>query len=271
MNINAEFIQGQQGQLFRLTRTPAQVIGHVFYLPSLFEQANQTRHMLTRSAINAYQQGFESIIVDHYGTGDSAGELNEASLALWQQDIISQLDEIKKHSTQPIILSVSLSATLLLNNALLAMIDGLILIQAEFNGKRFIQQLKRLALAADLNKPLVVVTSPEEKDVTIAGYVMDKQLLADLSRQNLTELTSVQLPCCWLEWQATHSELSTARVKQYQSFQGIISANHHCSYSAIDESKFWQSTALEIAQQCLDNEQQALITLLSAITRAKTC
>ena len=131
--INAEFIQGTQGKLFRLSRSPERVLGHIVYLPPLFEQANKTRHMLTRSALGLYQHGLESIIVDHYGTGDSEGELHEASLLLWQQDIIAQLTEIKHRSSQPIILSVSLSAALLLNNDILALIDGLLFVQPEFN------------------------------------------------------------------------------------------------------------------------------------------
>ena len=159
INTKAEFTQGKAGQLFRLTRTPECVQGHLFFLPPLFEQANQTRHMLTRSAINAYQHGIESIVFDYYGTGDSAGELKEASLLLWQQDIIAQLIEIKNRSAEVIILSVSLSAALLLNNEMLSIIDGLILVQAEFNGKRFVQQFKRLALAANLDKPIGLLTS----------------------------------------------------------------------------------------------------------------
>ena len=98
ININAEFFQGTQGKLFRLIRSPKDLQGHVLYLSPLFEQANQTRHMFTRSALNAYEQGLESVVFDHYGTGDSEGELTEASLVLWQQDIVAQLTEIKKRS-----------------------------------------------------------------------------------------------------------------------------------------------------------------------------
>jgi len=272
MNINAEFIAGKQGALFRLMRTPECVQGHILYLPPLFEQANQTRHMLTRSAINAYQQGFESIIVDHYGTSDSAGQLTEACLSLWQQDVIAQLSEIKTRSKQTTILSVSLSAALLLNNDILALIDGLILVQPEFNGKRFVQQFKRLALAAELDKQFAVEPSLDEEQINIAGYVMGKELLVHLSQQTSQQLTSRKLPCCWLEWQAADSELSTARANQYQAFQNALIANNEdCCYYAVDDVKFWQSTELEIAEQYLADEQQALLALFKRTMGAKTC
>jgi|GEM_PF-3802462 len=270
MNITAEFSQGQRASLFRLTRRPVNVQGHILYLPALFEQANQTRHMLTRSAINAYQQGFESIILDHYGTGDSEGELIEASLSVWQQDIIAQLNDIKKRSEQPIFLSVSLSAALLLNNNILAMIDGLILVQPEFNGKRYVQQLKRLALAADLNKRLLIESLAE--NVTIAGYVMDKQLLDELTQQKVSTLTSRALPYYWLEWQVAGNELSIARAKQYQAFQGIISLeSSEANYSTIDDIKFWQSSELVVAERYLELESKALTALFSIVQKGKAC
>ena len=271
-NINAEFIQGAQGQLFRLMRTPASVRGHVFYLPPLFEQANQTRHMLTRSAINVYQHGLESIVIDYYGTGDSAGELNEVTLALWQQDIIAQLEEIKQRSTYPIILSVSLSAALLLSDAVLAKIDGLILVQAEFNGKRFVQQFKRLALAGELNSSASEKSSIKYDELAIAGYIMKQRLFDQLSQQNIEGLSSIHQPSCWLEWQGANSELSAARAKQYQMFQeNLTHKNNNSTFYAVDDVKYWQSTELEVAAEYLLEEQQALVRLLSAIAGVNAC
>jgi len=272
ININAEFFQGTQGQLFRLIRRPPCVQGHVLYLSPLFEQANQTRHVFTRSALNVYQQGLESIIFDHYGTGDSAGDLNQTSLILWQQDIVAQLIEIKKGSTQPIILSVSLSAALLLNDDMLALIDGLLLVQAEFNGNRFAQQFKRLALAAELNQPNAEKFSVKSDELAIAGYVMKKQLFEQLKQQNIEGLSPIKTPCCWLEWQVPNNELSPARAKHYQTFQGVCaSIDDPCHFYAIDDVKYWQSTELELAPQYLATEQQAIKRLLTSIVAEKIC
>lgn len=272
ININTEFFQGSQGKLFRLIRSPQQVQGHVLYLSPLFEQANQTRHMFTRSAVNIYPQGLESIIFDHYGTGDSAGELNEASLVLWQQDIVAQLTEIKQRSIQPIILSVSLSAALLLNDEILAIIDGMVLVQAEFNGKRFVQQFKRLALAAELSQSKTDESALNQDELAIAGYVMKRQLLEQLSEQNVTRLSQIKQSCCWFEWQAAKSELSAGRVKHYQMFQSaFVNEGDSCLFYAIDDIKYWQSTELEVATEYLATEQQAVMQLLTSIAAKKSC
>jgi len=266
INIKAEFFQGTQGKLFRLIRRPKHVQAHVLYLSPLFEQANQTRHMFTRSALNIYTQGLESIIFDHYGTGDSEGELTQASLTLWQQDIIAQLNEIKERSALPIILSISLSAALLLTHEILALTDGMILVQAEFNGKRFVQQFKRLALAAQLNKPAVKDPLFHNDELAIAGYVMKSQLLSQLSEQKIEKLSTIKQACCWFEWQATKSDLSPARAKLYQRFKEVLaSENSPCHFYAIEDVKYWQSTEFEIAKQYLLDELHGLTTLLPAI------
>ena len=45
-----------------------------------------------------------------------------------------------------------LSAVLLLTKEMLGLTDGVMLLQPDFNGKRFVPQFKRIALAAQLTK-----------------------------------------------------------------------------------------------------------------------
>ena len=192
ISTHVEFYQGAKGPLFRIIRTPEHVLAHLLFIAPLFEQANQTRHHITRSAINGYHQGLQTIVYDHYGTGDSAGELVEANLSLWQQDIQRQIEAIKANSAKAIYLSLPLSAVLLLSNEMLTLVDGLILLQPDFNGKRFVHQFKRLALVAKLTqadkKHSAEMNGQENLD--IAGYTIDKNLLEQLAGQNLPQLTS---------------------------------------------------------------------------------
>ena len=88
----------------------------------------------------------------------------------------------------------------------------------------------------------------------------------------MTGYSQLQQPCCWFEWQSANSELSTARAKQYQIFQNtMFREDNTCHFYAIDDVKYWQSTELEVAEQYLHDEQQALAVMLSAIVGAKTC
>jgi exosortase A-associated hydrolase 2 len=258
-----EFYQGSEGSLFRIIRTPKKVCAHMFFIAPLFEQANQSRHHITRSAINAYNQGIESIIFDHFGTGDSSGELIEANLALWQQDLLKQLIETKEQSSNQIYLYLPLSAALLLSDDILSLADGVILLQPEFNGKRFVQQFKRLALVAELTK----VEKPELIDtnknlyINIAGYQLHPSLLRELSAQNLTKLSDINSNCHWFEWQTSLEGLSLGRTKQQQTF---ASKSTGLTIHQVDDLKFWQATELQIAKLFLIQEKSVFTQLCSS-------
>ena len=251
---HVEFCQGIKGPLFRLTRTPQSIKAHLLFIAPLFEQANQTRHHITRSAINAYYQEFETIIFDHYGTGDSAGDLNEVDLALWQQDIVKQISVIRTRSAKPIYLSVPLSAILLLTEQVLSDVKGIFLLQPEFNGKRFIQQFKRLALIA---KPIVKGNAgknyPVDKtNIEIAGYHMQAQLLTDIAEQNFVQLSSFVGECYWFEWLSKEDKLNARKVKQQQNLE------HQCSTFQsylVADMKFWQTSSLTLSANYLEQEK----------------
>ena len=262
ISTNVEFYQGAKGPLFRIIRTPEHVLAHLLFIAPLFEQANQTRHHITRSAINGYHQGLQTIVYDHYGTGDSAGELVEASLGLWQQDILLQLENIIANSVQAIYLSLPLSAVLLLSDEILSLVDGLILLQPDFNGKRFVQQFKRLALVAKLtqaDKKNSAEMNSEEK-LDIAGYTIDKKLLEQFAGQSLSQLTSFNVDCYWFEWLANTDELSPGRLKQQQA---LANKNNKLIVQQVAAVKFWQATELQLSTEFLVQEQLAFSQLLS--------
>ncbi|NQY48704.1 MAG: hydrolase 2, exosortase A system-associated [Colwellia sp.] len=262
ISTHVEFYQGTKGSLFRIIRTPEHVLAHLLCIAPLFEQANQTRHHITRSAINGYHQGLQTIVYDHYGTGDSGGELVEANLSLWQQDIQRQIEEIKANSAKAIYLSLPLSAVLLLSDEMLSLVDGLILLQPDFNGKRFVQQFKRLALAAKLTQ--ADKKNPTEmngqENLEIAGYTIDKKLLEQLAGQNLSQLTSFNVDCYWFEWLAKTDELSPGRLKQQQA---LANKANKLIVQQVAAVKFWQATELQLSAEFLAQEQIAFSQLLS--------
>ncbi len=262
VSTDVEFYHGNKGPLFRIIRTPENMVARLLFIAPLFEQANQTRHHITRSAINAYGQGIQSIIFDHFGTGDSHGELIDANLALWQQDILCQLRELKAKSPHAIYLSLPLSAVLLLTDEMLALTDGIMLLQPDFNGKRFVQQLKRLALAAGLtggNRPTNTGAEAEQV-VEIAGYVMKSKLLDELAGQHINKLADFNIDCYWFEWQEKLEPLSPSRLKQ----QTLANKNNTLFIHQIDDVKFWLATELQVAQSFLAQELSLFSTLTAS-------
>lgn len=268
VSTQVEFYQGAKGPLCRVIRTPEQILAQLLFISPLFEQANQTRHHITRSAINAYHQGIKTVVFDHYGTGDSGGELTDANLALWQQDMLQQLADFKASSTLAIYLSLPLSAVLLLSEEILQQVDGLILLQPDFNGKRFVQQLKRLALAAQLTqKNKAESDQPKrseansQKTIEIAGYQMQASLLEEIAGQSLSKLPDYKGFCYWFEWQGASEELSPGRIKQQQA---LADKNKTLSIKKVDDVKFWQASALQLADSYLTQEQVIFSWLASS-------
>ena len=265
----AEFYSGTKGQLFRLVRTPKKVYAHLLFISPLFEQANQTRHHLTRSAINAYHQGIESIIFDHFGTGDSQGELIHASVSLWQQDILEQINKIKVDSAQDIIISLPLSAALLLSSEILQQVDVVMLLQSDFNGKRFVQQFKRLALVNNLTqatKSTATKKSAQSKNekitFDIAGYEIADTLFDDLTKQNIAALDKCQASCYWFEWLKSEDKISPGRIKQQQAFAQKMA---QLDMLSIADKKFWQATELQLADDYLAQERQVFAQLVKGL------
>jgi len=254
VSTEVEFYHGTKGPIFRIIRTPETILAHLLFIAPLFEQANQTRHHISRSAINAYHQGLQSIVFDHYGTGDSHGELIDANLALWQQDILFQLRDIKTQSSHAIYLSLPLSAVLLLSDEMLSLIDGVLLLQPDFNGKRFVQQFKRIALAAGLTQSYKSknIEINQYQAVEIAGYQMQANLLDELSGQSINKLANFNIDLYWFEWQAQSEELSPSRIKQQQA---LANKNNKLFLQQVDDVKFWQAAELQIAQSFLAKEK----------------
>ncbi|WP_057830067.1 hydrolase 2, exosortase A system-associated [Colwellia sp. TT2012] len=274
VSTRVEFYPGAKGPLFRIIRTPEQVLAHLLFIAPLFEQANQTRHHISRSAINGYHHGWQTIIFDHYGTGDSGGELVDTSLVLWQQDIVKQLGEIKANSAQAIYLSLPLSAVLLLSDEILSYVDGVLLLQPDFNGKRFVQQFKRLALAAGFTQrktaipTTIAAAKKRQQTIEIAGYTMQENLLDQLAAQNLNQLTDVKVPCYWFEWLAQSEALSPGRAKQQQA---LANKSNKLIIQQITEMKFWQATELQISPEFLRQEQLLFSQLIAGAAEISGC
>ncbi len=179
-------------------------------------------------------------------------------MALWQQDILQQLTDIKTSSSHALYVSLPLSAVLLLSDEMLSLVDGVILLQPDFNGKRFVQQFKRLALAAQLTKDNKIpadkskdAEKSEQSIIEIAGYQMQANMLNELVGQNLHKLADFHVVCYWFEWQEKSEALSPSRVKQQQ---GLANKNNKLQVQQVDDVKFWQATELQIAQSFLTQE-----------------
>ena len=111
--------------------------------------------------------GYGVLILDLYGTGDSEGTLGDASIAIWQQDILAALSWLKKTSGSLPILWAMRSGALIAGDLLQQypdITDHMLLWSPVGNGKKFITQFMRIKLAADIS-PMTGGTKISMKDL----------------------------------------------------------------------------------------------------------
>lgn len=251
INVKVEFYSGNKDKLFRVIRTPAGVVGRIIYVQPFFEQANTNRHVFTRSAINLYKHGFESIIYDHFATGDSFGRSENAHFTDWRADLLKQIQALKEISESPIILIAFESGALLLNDEILNLVDTVQLWQAQLNGKQLVKQLKRIALLEGEKKQ-----SSNENIVEIFGYLMSKKLLDDISttvfvasEHNQAKLYAYELVCAPM--------LFLSEKRQQQLDETILNTR----VKIIEDDKYWQASELVIPEKLLLDTAEDLVEI----------
>ncbi|MCJ8322130.1 MAG: hypothetical protein MJK12_21050 [Colwellia sp.] len=245
IDITAEFWPGPNGGLFRICRSPDKINGHILYVPPLFEDANRHRHVFTRSAISAYQLNFKSIIYDAIGTGDSQKNLVDVTLAMWHEELLAQIIQIRLTSDKPLVLCLPTSAVLLLTTEIINKVDVLQLWQPEFNGKRFVQQFKRLALTQDLSSIKTYSLPSDDTIIEIAGYRLQHQLLDELTTQSLKSIFSdvaAKVKCFHFELLSDgERELTLSRKNQFQKLSQLHLNTHLIT---VQDYKYWQASEL---------------------------
>lgn len=158
---------------------------------------NRSRHMLSLQARALAEAGFPTLIIDLFGTGDSAGEFAEASVETWLRDLSAGLSALRGEGCARVaVLGVRFGA--LLAGRLAATtkepISGFVFWQPVPMGSAFMTQFLRLRLTADLaagGQSLTVRGLKQEllqgRSVDVGGYELSPRLYADIQAMNLLE------------------------------------------------------------------------------------
>lgn len=190
--VRGEFILSANGRILLLLREPpAPSNGCVLIVPPFGEEMNKSRRMMTLLAIALAERSVASVIVDLYGTGDSAGDFAAASWPAWHADLEAAARWCNSRGTAltglvTIRLGAALAVSALAAGAI-APVARTVLWQPVLDGGRFFTQLLRLRLAAMLAEQDRKETVAELKErlargesLEIAGYNISPQLAADL-------------------------------------------------------------------------------------------
>lgn len=207
-SIQPQFIDSVKGKLFCnyiVANNKADTEHAVLILPPFAEEMNKSRHMIANMAHKSASHGYNVLIFDLFGTGDSQGDFGESSWETWLEDIGIVLDWLYNKNIKTVTIIAlrtgALFAESILHNVKLN-IDKLIFWQPVSNGGLFLNQFIRLKLAADMVADSKTRISAKDiklqlengESVEIAGYMLNPALFIPMTEQKITELKQVTCP-----------------------------------------------------------------------------
>lgn len=174
---------------------------HIVFVPPFGEEMNRCRALVSEQARNFAQSGYSCTIIDFYGSGDSQGELHEASLQIWQENIRLTIETLEREDNLPIILwGLRLGAFVALDFAAKSTvaIDSILLWQPVLSGKRYVTQILRQRVAALVGKNLAPETTAQIRTkladgecIEISGYTVGGVLMQDIESLSLAGMTAL--------------------------------------------------------------------------------
>jgi exosortase A-associated hydrolase 2 len=261
-------IAGGSGPLFAIHHAPAQRRDGraVLYLPPFAEELNRSRRMAALLARALAADGFGTLILDPYGTGDSGGDFRDARWNGWCDDAVQAIAWLRQRGYEGVmIVGLRLGAPLALQVAAQRRDDvaRVILWQPVLRGDQFMTQFLRLRLAAELSTggsgegtAALRRELAERGSVEIAGYEIDRALAGAVDALRLADLgLACPAPIDWIELVAEAGQgVSPAQEAILKRWQEACKAVRHHQAVGVP---FWTLQETAVAP--------ALITLTTAL------
>jgi uncharacterized protein len=250
---------GRQGQRFCvLHRARGRPRGAVLHLHAFAEEMNKSRRMVALQARALAEAGFNVLLIDLLGCGDSSGDFGDATWDDWLADARLGAGWLRDHAAGPLWLWGLRAGALLAVQAAHAIGAQtpchLLLWQPPPNGKVLLQQFLRLKAARELlSGEGKGVTEALRRDlaagtpVEIAGYALAPALAAGLEGAVPTPPPQAGR-VCWFEVGAG-GELSPAARLAGERWR---TAGWSVEMQAVAGSAFWQTTEIEVAPALLE-------------------
>jgi exosortase A-associated hydrolase 2 len=252
------FITLSRGKLFLHSQTAPVPLTATVILPPFAEEMNKTRHLLSATMRKLAAAGVSCFMLDHYGTGDSEGDLDSASAVIWREDLLALLNLLKAEGYQHVsFIAVRFGALQLfdlLNQPELPLpVTRLILWQPMFDSAKFWQQFARIKVAEAMATGVKLSQAELEQQllagetVEIAGYPLNQAFFQSLSE--LQSAVPTGLAQCQLSWFET-SQLDAIALpvqKKLDQLQQVTSVN----FVQLKAEPYWQTTELARADELI--------------------
>ncbi len=292
--------RGQRLCVFHAAQGAVTPVGQVLLLPPFGEELNKSRRMLAMGSRALAAAGFEVLLMDLLGCGDSSGDFGDATWDDWNADIRLAIDWLATRSASlPLWLWGVRAGALLVPGAREAAKRpvNLLLWQPVTAGKLQLQQFLRLKVAADLvggqakgAMQALRTQLDQGQSVEIAGYQLSPALAAGLEQAQLKppaaadggesvagvagakdaagDGRSVQR-VVWLETSLRDQPaLSPAGASGSQAW---TAAGCDVHAQAVKGPSFWAATEIEVAPDLITASAQAMRCTTAPTTSTEVC
>ncbi len=230
----------------------------VLFLPPFAEEINKTRHLANKVIQQLATADCNSFMLDNFGTGDSEGDLDQASLDIWREDIHEFIKLLQQQGYQNLnVIAIRFGSLQLLdllnNNSLALPLEQIVLWQPMFDPAKFWQQFVRIKVAEAMASGTKISQKELEQqldngdNIEIAGYPISPAFYHSLQQMN-TSLPA-RLAEYQLSWFET-SQLDTVALpvqKKLQQLQQQTKVN----FVPLKAEPYWQTTELASADELI--------------------
>lgn len=209
--ITPRFLDSVASQVFTLYFAPTTPLrGAVLYLPPLTEEMNRCRALAAAQARALADAGYACLLLDYFGTGDSAGELQDATWETWRADVIAAADWLERETELPVSLWACRLGTLLaadVANRAPGRFRRLVWWQPIVDGKLYLTQFLRLRVAFLMDRGLPAETTEQMRaqlaagsNVVVSGYTLPGGIANAIDQLRIAGFASLKVQQIdWLE------------------------------------------------------------------------
>lgn len=226
------------------------------------EEMNRSRHVLSHLERSLSAAGYDVLLPDLYGTGDSEGDFRDATLNIWRADIDTAIERLGP-CRELHLFGLRAGALLATDAVDRHPVHILTLLHPLAEGRQQLNQMLRLRVAVNLfgEGKQGIDKLKEQLDqgetLEIAGYRLSAQLagdLEDLSLQSMTPNGVERVNWIELDLQHDHSLLRDSnRVIGDWSAQGIA-----VKTSTVICDQFWLTQEIARCPAIVDRTLQLL-------------
>lgn len=259
------FLRGPQGPLFSVYH-PA--TGHhrparlgLVYAPPFAEEMNRARRMAALQARRLAGLGVDVLLLDPFGTGDSAGDFGDARWETWREDVKVAATWLEERTAGKVGLwGLRLGAMLAADVAAEdpGRFTRLVLWQPVLSGDRYLMQFLRLRLASALTQGGARESTKDLRArlaggeaLEIAGYELSPALADALARRSLPDLLA-RLDLSRLDWLELASGDETAlSPATRQLVAALEQQGRRLAPTAVHGEPFWAIQEITLAPDLL--------------------